>query len=234
MGQDRIQEIETYVIQLMSTVTTPDLKIGHDFKHVDRVRGWVLRIASSEGFEDMELAEATALLHDIGLARVSVKQRSQHGEVGAEIAIQFLREHQLFSEQEIEIIADAIRCHNSPRGGGGTLGEILRDADKLDALGAVGIMRAFTTKYAKPEYPTHDVKGETWEMPIAGFDERISKGKGIGACIIDQINFQISFYEGIHTETAKQLGKPLVEYMKAFVLQLEAEVNTAQMVEQQS
>ena len=224
----RIQQIESYVRRSMSTVAAPDLRIAHDFKHVDRVRGWALCIASSEAIQDLELVEATALLHDIGLTRVEVEQRSQHAQVGAEIAAQFLREHQLFSEEEIGIITDAIRCHSSPCDGG-ALGEILRDADKLDALGAVGIMRAFTSKYAKPEYTPQDVKGDTWETTMGGFEERFAEGKGIGNHIIDQVNFQISFYGELHTETAKQIGKPLVEFIKAYVIQLDSEINAAQM-----
>ena len=105
------------------------------------------------------------------------------------------------------------------------MGEVLRDADKLDALGAVGIMRAFTSKYAKPEYPPQDVKGDTWQIPMAGFEARFAKGKGIGDHIIDQINFQISFYGELRTETARQVGKPLVEFMRTYVTQLDSEIN---------
>jgi uncharacterized protein len=224
----RIQQIEDYVRQSMGTVGASDLRIAHDFKHVDRVRGWALRIASSEAIQSPELAEVAALLHDIGLTRLEVEQRSQHAQVGAEIAAQFLRQRGLFSDEEIRSITDAIRCHSSPCGGG-TLGEILRDADKLDALGAVGIMRAFTSKYAKPEYAPQDVKGDTWEMTMGEFEERFARGKGIGDHIIDQVNFQISFYGGFHTETARQIGKPLVEFMKAYVIQLDSEISTAHM-----
>jgi uncharacterized protein len=220
---ERIQQIESYVKQSMETVTAPDLRIAHDFKHVDRVRGWALRIAHGEAFQDLELVEAAALLHDIGLTRVEVEQRRQHGPVGADMAAQFLRERRLFAEDEIQIIVDAIRYHNAPRGGG-PLGALLRDADKLDALGAVGLMRAFTSKYSKPEYAPQDIKSDTWEMPMTGFEARFATGIGIGEHIIDQVNFQISFYGDLHTETAKQLGRPLVEFMKAYVLQLEAEI----------
>jgi putative nucleotidyltransferase with HDIG domain len=230
--EDRIHEIESYVRRSMSTVTAPDLRIGHDFKHVDRVRGWALRIASSEAVQDLELVEAAALLHDIGLTRVEVDQRGQHAQVGAEIAGQFLHEHQMFTEDEIGIITDAIRCHSSPRGGG-RLGEVLRDADKLDALGAVGIMRAFTSKYAKPEYAPQDVRGDTWGMPMSGFEARFAAGEGIGDHIIDQINLQISFYGELHTPTARQIGKPLVEFVKAYVIQLDSEIRAAQMPSQQ-
>jgi uncharacterized protein len=222
----RIQQIEDHVRQSMATVAAPDLRIAHDFKHVDRVRGWALRIARNEGLEDLVLVEAAALLHDIGLACVEVEQRGQHAQVGAEIATRFLHERHLFADEEIEAVADAIRCHSSPSGGG-VLGEVLRDADKLDALGAVGLMRAFTSKYAKPEYDSHNVKGDTWEMAMTGFESRFAKGKGIGGHIVDQVNFQISFYGELHTETARQIGKPLVDFMKAYVVQLDTEINAA-------
>ncbi|MEJ5310034.1 MAG: HD domain-containing protein [Anaerolineae bacterium] len=174
---DRIQQIESYVKQAMEMVTAPDLRIAHDFKHVEGVRGWALRIARGEGIRDLELVEAAVLLHDIGLTCVEVAQRHQHGPVGADIAAQFLREHRLFDEDEIQIIADAIRYHSSPRGGG-PLGVLLRDADKLDALGAAGLMRAFTSKCAKPEYAPHNIKGDTWELPMAGFEALLPPGKG--------------------------------------------------------
>jgi putative nucleotidyltransferase with HDIG domain len=225
--KDRIQRIERYVKRSMSTVSAPDLRIAHDYQHVDRVRRWALRIASGEAIQNTDVVQAAALLHDIGLTRVTVEQRGQHAQVGAQIAGQFLREHQMFSEEEIEIITDAIRCHSSTRGGG-RLGEVLRDADKLDALGAVGIMRACTSNYAKPEYDPQAVKGETWGMPMTGFEARFASGKGVGGHIIDQINFQISFYDGLHTETAIQLGQPLVEFMRAYVIQLGSEIRRSQ------
>ena len=222
MTKDRIQQIEDHVKELVNGATAPELKIAHDFKHTDRVRGWALQIARNEGFEDLELVEATALLHDVGLAHV--EQCSQHGQVGAEIAAQFLRQRRLFTDEEIDLIADAIRCHNSPPGGGGRLAQILRDADVLDAIGAVGVMRAFTSKYAKPEYDPHDVKGETWGATMREFEARFATGRGIGDYIVDQVNFQISFCDNLRTETAKRIAQPLVEFMQAFVVQLESEV----------
>jgi uncharacterized protein len=227
LTEGRIQQIENYVRQSMSTVVAPDLRIGHDFKHVDRVRCWALRIAKNEGLGNLELVEAAALLHDVGLACIEVGQRSQHAQVSAEIASQFLYEQRLFTDKEIQAITDAIRCHSSPSGGG-ILGEILRDTDKLDALGAVGIMRAFTSKCAKPEYDPRNVKGGTWGMTMKGFERRFAEGGGIGNHIIDQVNFQISFYGELHTETAKKIGKPLVDFMRAYVVQLDSEINAAQ------
>jgi uncharacterized protein len=225
LAEGRIQQIEGYVRRAMSTVATPDLRIAHDFKHVNRVRRWALLIAKQEGL-DLELVEAAALLHDIGLTRVKVERRSQHAQAGAEMSAQFLHERRLFTDEEIQVISDAICCHSSPSGGG-VLGKVLRDADKLDALGAVGIMRAFTSKHAKPEYDPHNVKSDTWEMTMGEFEGRFAEGKGIGGYIIDQVNFQIGFYDELHTETAKQIAQPLVEFMKAYVVQLDSEISSA-------
>lgn len=226
---DVIQQIEDYVRSTMAGV------VAHDFKHVDRVRHWALRIAEEEGFEDLEIVEIAALLHDIGLPSVDEeKERVKHGPVGAEIASRFLRKNLALTEDQIEQISSAIRHHCSPpslvtdllkdMGEKGRLIGIIRDADIIDAIGAVGLMRAFTSKAAKPEYDPGNIKGDTWGLSSRGFDERFAKGLGIGGIIIDQINFQISCYDNLNTETAKRLAKPLVEYMKEYVVQLEHEI----------
>lgn len=222
MPGSRIQQIEDYVKSVMAGGFAHDLKIAHDFKHVDRVRHWALQIARREGFRDFEMIEAVALLHDIGLS--ATQERNQHAQVGAEMAAKFLRERELFAEEEIEEIVDAIRHHSSLSGEGKLL-EILRDADILDLFGAIGIMRAFTSKYSKPEYDPYNIRGSTWGMSARDFDQRFTERIGIGDYIIDQVNFQISCYSNLRTETAKQFANPLVEFMKAYIVQLDFEIN---------
>jgi hypothetical protein len=138
-----------------------------------------------------------------------------------------LRENGLFREGEVAAICDAIRFHSSPTGGG-RLGAILRDADKLDALGAVGLMRAFTSKHERPEYSPQAITGGTWNMSMQDFEERFASGVGIGDTIVDQINFQISFFGELETQTAIDLAQPLVAFMRAFVLQMEREITRGQ------
>lgn len=196
-------------------------EIAHDFKHADRVRHWALKIAKQEGYPDLELVEATALLHDIGLLNGG---RKHHAEVGAQLATDFLREHQLFSEAEIDTIAYAIRNHNSLDGEGQLLA-ILQDADTLDLLGAVGLMRGFTSKADKPDYAPDLIKGETWGMSAEDFTERFQSGIGIGGTIVDQINFQISCYDNLSTAAGKAFGAPLAAYMRDFMEALEQQIN---------
>jgi len=219
---DRIQAIEDYVVRTMETFVCPDLRIAHGFQHVDRVRGWALHIAREEGYPDLELVEAAALLHDVGLAAVT--DRRDHGRVGAEMAARFLRENELFGESEGVAIAEAIRTHNAPPGGGGLLGTILREADTLDALGAVGVMRAFASKYDQPPYVGQQVKGETWGLTIADFEARFADGTGIGPAIVDQVNMQLSLHGNLRLASARRAAAPLVAYMRDFVVQLEQEV----------
>ncbi len=211
----RTEQIETYAKSLMIG------EIAHDYKHVDRVRHWALKIAEREHYPHFEHVEAAALLHDIGL---SSGDRKHHGEIGAEWAAQFLQEHQLFPTEEISEITSAIRYHNTLESGG-QLVLILRDADALDLLGAVGLMRGFTSKWDKPDYPPDHIKGTTWGMNADAFTDRFQSGVGIGNFVVDQINFQISCYDNLKTTSAKAFGRPLVAFMRTFMDEFEKQIN---------
>lgn len=218
MPENRIQLIEQHVKQTLSQTE------AHDFSHVDRVRDWAVHIAQREGFGQLELVEATALLHDIGRAYTQVQ--SKHALLGAEAAARFLRERQLFTEPEIAESAYAIRHHSSLKADQPLL-RILRDADTLDLLGAIGLMRAFTSKAAQPEYDPHNVKGDTWGITAQQVTERLARGLGLGKYIVDQVNFQISCSANLNTDTAREAARPLVEFMRAYVVQLEKEVKAS-------
>lgn len=213
---EKILLIENYVKDLLKD------DIAHEFGHIDRVRNSALKIAKNEKFGNLEMVEATALLHDIGYVKSEVPNK--HGEVGAEMARKFLEENNFFVDDEIDEICNAIRFHNKNRGGEGELLDILRDADMIDMFGAIGIMRALTSKHSKPQFDSSDVKGKTWEMSAKDFDDRFDSGVGIGDFIVDQVNFQISCYDNLKTETAKEYAKFSIEFMKGYLRQLEFEV----------
>lgn len=217
MSNKTIQQVEDYVKSIMSN------EAAHDFKHVDRVKNWALQFAKKESFEDLEAVEISALMHDIGLTQA--EKRNMHGEVGAKMTAKFFTENNLLAQDKIVDICNAIKFHNKHREGEGKLLKILRDADTMDLFGAVGIMRAFISKSSKPEYDVADIKGETWQMSAVDFDKRLDGGKGIGNFIVDQINFQISCFDNLSTESARQFAKPLVEFMKDYIKQLAAEIN---------
>ena len=222
---ERMKRIEAYARRVMDEMLQGDLGLAHNFAHVDRVRHWVVKIAQAEGFADLEMVETAALLHDIGLAFVS--ERRFHAEVGAEKTADFLQTHHLFDEDQITAICEAIRCHTK-LAGGGLLGAILRDGDILDLLGAMGIMRGCTSMYSWQEYDPVQVKGETWGITAAGMTARFQAGLGTGPTLVDHLNFQISCYKNLYSEVAQAWGRPLVKYLRQYILQLEQEISFAQ------
>lgn len=214
-NMNKVKIIETYSKKILNT------QVAHDWKHVFRVRNNILKIAKAEKYSRLDLAEAAALLHDIGLP--FAKTQGEHGAVGAMLAANFLREKKLFSEKEIKEIVNAIRFHNKKLEGGGALLYLLRDADVLDLLGAMGIMRGFMSRHYQPDYSFGKTKGEMWLSPNKKFDKRFKQGLLPSDFAVDQINFQRSCYENLKTKTAKKLARPLVKFMEKFLLQMDKE-----------
>jgi putative nucleotidyltransferase with HDIG domain len=209
-----IQEIEVFVRPLMGAA------IAHDYKHADRVRHRAKQIARSEGYPYLEVIEAAALLHDIGLSKDSGRQ---HAIIGAEMADHFLRHQAYFVPAQIAEIVAAIRDHSSVTGTGSVF-EILQDADGLELFGAIGLLRGISSKGHMADYEPDNIRGSTWGLTADDFSERFRAGLGVGTSIIDQLNFQMSCYENLHTQTAKQIAAPLVGYLRSFVIQLENEL----------
>lgn len=114
----------------------------HDFDHIERVLALAERIARVEG-ADAAIVRAATLLHDWGRAD-AVAQGWDHAQEAAERARRWLQERGA-PDPWIEAVTHAIAAHRfrtepSPA----TLeAQVLFDADKLDAIGAVGIARAF-------------------------------------------------------------------------------------------
>ncbi len=114
----------------------------HGYPHVERVRKLALEIAEEiEEPVDKEVLEIAALLHDIGRYGSSGKH---HAEASAEIA-DFLLFLLQYPEDKRKNVVEAIRAHSYSLNTEAVSLEakILSDADKLDALGAIGIGRVF-------------------------------------------------------------------------------------------
>jgi uncharacterized protein len=199
---------------------------AHDFEHAHRVRNWAVKIASHENYDHANLVQATALLHDIGLAHTR-NNRRLHGEVGAQMAYEFLKRGTLFPTDAIEQITHAIRYHCTNRGGSGKLLDILRDADIIDSLGAIGVIRTVRYWLAKRDYDPDNVRSRTWQMTANDFDELFDKGLPLGDNVVDFMNFQISCYDNMATNTGKAIARPLVTFTQDYILQMEDEVNCA-------
>lgn len=112
---------------------------GHDAGHTIRVWQTAQEIAASEPDCDAELVSLAALLHDADDHKLFQTENNAN-------ARRFLEEHAVPAER-IEQICEAINAVSFSKNRGKrprTLeGKIVQDADRLDAIGAVGVARAF-------------------------------------------------------------------------------------------
>ena len=117
---------------------------AHDGGHLMRVALWTLRLADAT--VEPRSAIAAALLHDLVNVPKSSPDRARTSALCAEAARPLLAA-QAFDARAIEEIAEAIEDHSYSRGATprSALGRALQDADRLEALGAIGIARCFAT-----------------------------------------------------------------------------------------
>lgn len=92
---------------------------------------------------DPDLAACAASIHDIG--RITTGRKAGHAEAGYEPAKRLLAASCLFTEEEVEIIAQAVKNHSSKDVIGTVIEEIVKDADVVDCC-QHGFM-----SYYKPE-----------------------------------------------------------------------------------
>ena len=117
---------------------------AHDFEHIMRVYKNAEKLCKKEKIKPT-LVLTAALLHDIVSYKKSDKRSKNSSTESAKKAQTMLKKYN-YSDDDISIISDAIRDHSfskhkTPK----TIeGKILQDADRLDAIGAIGIARAFS------------------------------------------------------------------------------------------
>jgi uncharacterized protein len=127
---------------------------GHDWWHVHRVRNVALRLAAEEG-ADPFVVELAALLHDVA----DHKFHGGDDTVGPRVSREWLEG--LDVDEATVAHVCAIVGELSFRGAGVPTpmstreGEVVQDADRLDALGAIGVARTFAYGGSRGR-PLHD------------------------------------------------------------------------------
>ena len=118
---------------------------AHDFDHIMRVYKNAQQIIKKEKVNET-LVLSAVLLHDIASFPKSDKRSKNSSIESAKKAKTILKKYD-FTSDEITIVCDAISEHSfSQKKIPNTIeGKILQDADRLDALGAIGIARVFAT-----------------------------------------------------------------------------------------
>ena len=118
---------------------------GHDLAHALRVARWTVVIGEPIGVDPRE-AVAAALLHDVVNVPKDSPDRHLASERSEAVARAELPAYG-FDAEAVERIAAAVRDHSFSRGAvpETPLGRALQDADRLEALGALGLFRCIST-----------------------------------------------------------------------------------------
>lgn len=179
---------------------------AHDEKHALRVAALARYIAEHERYNAHE-AEVAGLLHDMG--RTVQKEEKNHGPAGVPLATKLLNQYTDFDEAAKKRILAAIHDHSQLKTEG-MLTHIVQDADMLDGMGAIGLMRAYTSKAHLPDYDPENI------TPTKGQRD---------TTIHDQIAFQMEWLEFMHTPTGRRLAQKRYDFMRGFLSTFEKEVN---------
>lgn len=118
-------------------------KGSHDWSHVERVYNLCMRIGKKEN-ADLEILKLSAILHDIGRKyQDETNGKIDHSVKGVELAQAILKQYNLEEDKIRKILhcieTNRFRGNKKPKS---KEAKVLFDADKLDAIGAVGIGRA--------------------------------------------------------------------------------------------
>lgn len=139
-----IKEYKSIIQQTVHFVkqTLAGAEGGHDWWHVYRVWSLSKQIANGEDV-DLLVVELGALLHDIADA----KFHDGDEEIGPRLAVEFLSslalDHRHIRHVENIIRNISFKGGNQPGDFSSRELDVVQDADRLDALGAIGIARTF-------------------------------------------------------------------------------------------
>jgi uncharacterized protein len=205
-----LDKVERKVIKLLDGRDS-----AHDFQHIKRVYKNAEVIGRREG-ADMKILLPAALLHDLVVYPKASAKTSKSADDSADMAEKLLRSFR-YPQDKIDKICYCIRTHSySKRLVPATLeGKILQDADRLDALGAIGIARTFSVggsekrPFYNPDDPfwksNRELNDREWTLDH--FQTKLLKLK-----------------DSMHTKTARKMGQERARFMELFIKELQREL----------
>lgn len=200
-----LQKTEEFVKSKLSGEGT-----GHDWWHVVRVVNSARKIHASEG-GDWLIIELTLLLHDVGDRKVINKDDDDYS-----IAEDFLVSQNVPAETITKIMSiiktmSYSKSFDNPEKDDSIEFKIVQDADRLDAVGAIGVGRAFAYGGSRSRL-LYDPDYEPEEFNSS------EEYKKSGASTIHHFYEKLLLLKDkLNTETAKQIAIQRDEFMQLFL-----------------
>lgn len=199
---------------------------AHDMDHVRRVYQLALEIAAHYSEVDYGILIPAVLLHDIGRRHEDQDPTGQidHAKLGAAMAREILERMQCKPEV-VSGVCTAIESHRFRSGSvPSTLeAEILFDADKLDAIGAVGVARAFMLAGQEGSKMYRHVNSDAYEADNLTENGRIMRLEAHAPNVEYDVKLK-HIPERLMTEKARQMAFERMAVMKIFFDALEREI----------
>lgn len=210
-----MEQIVSEAIKFIKSVFRNDFS-GHDFYHSMRVYQMALHIAEIEK-ADPEVVALAALLHDVDDRKLSPQTAEKKERAVGFMHSQNVPEHSI---QQICKIIDEVSFKGTDSVVPSTLeGKCVQDADRLDALGAIGIARTFAyggnhdRAIYDPEIP-----------PQTAMDQQSYQNSKSSS--LNHFYEKLFLLEGMmNTETGHKIAETRTQYMKQFVNEFLAEWN---------
>lgn len=192
----------------------PSTDPSHDVLHIRRVVKTALALAAEEG-ADAEVVLPAAYFHDFVNLPKNDPRRKEASRLSAEAAVEYLKSIG-YPARRFDEIAHAIAAHSfSANIQPETIeAKVVQDADRLDALGAIGIARCISvsTLLQTPYYCEED--------PL--LSSRMPNDKAYAIDHFPAKLFKIP--KTMQTQSAKREAERRVAFMKAYLVQMGAEI----------
>lgn len=186
---------------------------GHNIDHLQRTLNYALYLQSKEG-GDIVVIAISAFIHDIHRILSAQLKRFVSPKESLPVVETFLADLDISKEQKKHILF-AIEHHEEYSFGKDGINvddiesKILQDADNLDAIGAVGIVRTF--KYSM----AHNVVDYDPNVPL--YQNEYDESKEDASTMHHIHNKLLRLGEHMNTSTAKKLASKKTQLMKQFM-----------------
>jgi uncharacterized protein len=212
-----VEVVLTRLATLAHEAMPADADPAHDILHVRRVAALARTICAAEGVDPL-IAVGAALLHELVNLPKDHPESARSGDLCAEAAASLLRREGL-AEADSAAICACIRDHAFSKGvtPSSPAARVLQDADRLDAIGAVGVARLFATCTAMrtPFYSEDD--------PLCSTREPNDRQFGVDHFFKKLLKIPA----GLHTATARRLAESRTRLMHDYLAQFERELGGA-------